>query len=268
MKTFHILNGDCLAEQLKETNLNKDFIICRECLIDGNVSADDLSEFWKVRATFISDTFGADDYHQKVVHELTKIDQIPRDSDVYLWFENDLFCQTNMWFMLSLLSKKVNLKLFRVFPVVENNADIWKGFGVATSESLEKAYETKVVFQAQDIELGVKLWEAYQSQDFVKLKELSKQHSDCFQYLEEVCAAHIDRFPKGNSLGRPERIIREIIEGNSKDFQEVFAEFSAREGIYGFGDLQIKEIFERLAQLPSIALPSAKSSLSFSANSR
>lgn len=246
MKTFHILNGDCLAEQLKVTEINQDFIICRECLIDGNIKANDLFEFWEVRERFISDTFGADDYCQKVVEELTKIQHLPEGSEVCLWFENDLFCQTNMWFMLSLLSKQSNLRLFRVFPVIENDVDIWKGFGVATSEILEKAYKQRVIFQAQDIELGVKLWEAYQSQDFVKLKELSKQNSDCFQYLEEVCQAHIERFPKNDLLGRPERIIREIIETQSKDFKEVFAKFSAKEGIYGFGDLQVKVIFERL----------------------
>lgn len=249
MKTFHILNGDCLAEQLKATKINQNFIICRECLIDGNVSANDLSEFWEVRGEFISGTFGADDYFQKVVQDLTKIQHLPEGSEVCLWFENDLFCQVNMWFMLSLLSKQSKLRLFRVFPVIENDIDIWKGFGVATSEILEKAYAIKVAFQAQDIELGVNLWEAYQSQDFVKLKELSKQNSDCFQYLEEVCQAHIDRFPQDDSLSRPESVIKEIIETQSKDFQKVFAEFSAREGIYGFGDLQVKEVFERLSLL-------------------
>ena len=246
MKKYLILNGDCLAEQLKATKINQDFIICRECLIDGNVSADNLSEFWEVRAEFISDTFGADDYFQKVVEELTKVQHLPEGSEVCLWFENDLFCQTNMWFVLSLLSKQPDLRLFRVFPVIEDESDIWKGFGATTSETLEKAYKQRVAFQAQDIELGVKLWEAYQSQDFVKLKELSEQNSDCFQYLEEVCAAHIERFPKDSSLGRPERVIKKIIAGKPKDFQEVFAEFSIREGIYGFGDLQVKEIFERL----------------------
>jgi hypothetical protein len=246
MKTFHILNGDCLAEQLKVTKINQDFIICRECLIDGNVSADNLSEFWKVRAKFISEIFGADDYHKKVVLEFAKIKRITKKSEVCLWFENDLFCQTNLWFVLSLLSKQANLKLFRVFPVIENDTDIWKGFGVSTTETLEKAFKSKVIFQLQDIKLGTNLWEAYQSHDFVKLKELSKQNSACFRYLEEVCDAHIDRFPKNNSMNRPEKVIKEIIKSGSNDFQKVFTEFSAREGIYGFGDLQLKEIFKRL----------------------
>eukprot|EP01041_Mallomonas_annulata_P024503 gene24503-45275_t len=118
MKTFHILNGDCLAEQLKVTKINQDFIICRECLIDGNVSADNLSEFWKVRAKFISEIFGADDYHKKVVLEFAKIKRITKKSEA-------------------------NLKLFRVFPVIENDTDIWKGFGVSTTETLEKAFKSK-----------------------------------------------------------------------------------------------------------------------------
>jgi hypothetical protein len=246
MKTFHILNGDHLAEQLKATKINQDFIICRECLIDGNISADNLSEFWELRAKFISETFGADDYCQNVVQELDKIENLPEDSDVCLWFENDLFCQVNMWFVLSLLSHQPHLKLYRVFPVVDNAADIWKGFGISTNKTLEKAYNSKVTFQTKDIELGNNLWAAYQSHNFVKLKELSKQNSACFRYLEEVCDAHIDRFPKNNSMNRPEKIIKEIIKSGSNDFQKIFAEFSAREGIYGFGDLQLKEIFKRL----------------------
>lgn len=246
METYHILNGDCLATQLKATKINQDFIICRECLIDGNVSANNLSEFWKVRAKYISDSFGADNYYEKVVNEFSKIQQLPENSEVCLWFENDLFCQTNMWFILYLLSKRPNLKIFRIFPVIDNDADKWKGFGTATAETLEKAYETKALFQAQDIELGINLWQAYQNQNFVELLALSKQKSVCFQYLEDVCAAHIDRFPKDNSWGRPERVIREIIENTSRTFQEVFVEFSVREGIYGFGDLQVKAIYERL----------------------
>jgi hypothetical protein len=130
--------------------------------------------------------------------------------------------------------------------VIENETDIWKGFGISKTETFEKAYKSKVLFQTQDIELGINLWDAYQCHDFVKLKELSKQNSACFRYLEEVCDAHIDRFPKNNLMNRPEKVMREIIKSGLNDFQKVFAEFSAREGIYGFGDLQLKEIFERL----------------------
>lgn len=247
MTTYHVLNGDCLAEQLRQTAINQNFIVCREALIDGNVKADSLEEFWKIRAKFIVNTYNAsiEDYFDRTVTELDKLIYLPENSEVCLWFENDLFCQVNMWFMLSLLAKQPNLKVFRVFPVIENT-DLWKGFGNANTENLEKAYSSKVQFEKKDIELGVHLWKAFQKSDFEQLKELSKTASVCFEYLEEVCQAHIDRFPTDNSLGRPEKLIFEIIKSQPIDFQEVFQKFSEKEGIYGFGDLQVKSIYEKL----------------------
>jgi hypothetical protein len=64
--------------------------------------------------------------------------------------------------------------------------------------------------------------------------------------LDEVCQAHIDRFPEDQSSGRPERLVEELIQTHSTDFNKVFSEFSEREGIYGFGDLQLKTIYDKL----------------------
>jgi hypothetical protein len=246
MAIYHVLNGDCLAEQLGQTAINQDFIICRECLIDGDVKANNLNDFWKIRAEFIVDSYEAttEDYFEKTVKEFEKLSNLPENLEICLWFENDLFCQVNMWFVLSILLKQANLKVFRVFPI-SGNGDIWKGFGNATSAKLEKAYSSKVQFEQNDLDLGVHLWEAYQKNDFEQLKELSKTHSNCFEYLEEVCQAHLDRFPSNNTLGKPEQLIKELILDKPIEFQEVFQEFSERAGIYGFGDLQVKSIYER-----------------------
>lgn len=240
MAIFHVLNGDCLAEQLRETKINQDFIVCRECLIEGDVFANNLNEFWSIRAKFIAESYKQ--YYEKAVEEFEKLTNLPENSEVCLWFENDLFCQTNMWFVLTLLSNRTNVRLYRVFPVIENITETWKGFGKATPEKLEKAFASKVLFKNKDIELGIKLWNAYQKGDFKELKALSKQESNCFDYLEKVCQAHIDRFPLDSSLSRPEKVLKEIMKTHPSDFNSIFAEFSEQEGIYGFGDLQIKRL--------------------------
>lgn len=247
MATYHILNGDCLADQLKQAKINQDFIICRECLIDGNLHAANLTEFWTIRAEFIAETcnISTDEYFSKTVSEFEKINNLPDNSEVCLWFENDLFCQTNMWFVISILAKNPTLKIFRVLPLVENETDLWKGFGIANAEKLEQAYNSRIRFKIKDIELGSGLWVSYQNDDLNRLKELSKNESDCFEYLEEVCQAQIDRFPLDKTLGRPDRVVKEIIDTTPAEFQLVFSAFSNREGIYGFGDLQLKKIYDR-----------------------
>lgn len=247
MKTYHILNGDCLVDKLRQTKINQDFIICRECLIDGDLSADNISDFWITRANFIADAYGVSskEYFSKTASEFEKLNNVPDNSQICLWFENDLFCQTNMWFVISMLANRPTLKLFRIFPIIENDADTWKGFGISNAEKLEKAYTSKIQFTLKDIELGKSLWTAYQNNDLSKLKILSQKQSGCFKYLEKVCQAHIDRFPVSNSMGRPSKVVKEIIETKSTNFEDVFSEFSTQQGIYGFGDLQLKNIYDR-----------------------
>ncbi len=250
MITYHILNGDCLAEQLSHTKINQNLIICRECLIDGDLYAGNIADFWTIRAKFITDTYNSspEEYFSKTVSEFEKLNNLPVNSEVCLWFENDLFCQTNMWFVISLLANNPSLKIFRVFPIIENNEDTWKGYGIADTEKLEQAYYSKIQFTLKDIGLGKNLWTSYQNGDLIKLKELSKEQSDCFDYLEEVCQAHIDRFPLDKTLGRPDKVVKEIIDTISSEFQIVFSEFSEREGVYGFGDLQVKSIYDKQMQ--------------------
>lgn len=250
MAIYYVLNGDCLAEQLRKTTINQDFIVCRECLIDGIVKADNLDDFWKIRAKFIVDSYDAsmDDYFERTVKEFEKLSNLPENSEVCFWFENDLFCQVNMWFVLSMLPKQADFKVFRVLPILENG-DIWKGFGNATPAKLEKAYSSKIQFEQKDIDLGIHLWEAYRKNNFEQLTELSTTRSNCFEYLEEVCQAQIDRFPKNKSLGKPEQLVKDILKSKSIEFQEVFREFSERAGIYGLSDLQVKSIYERQINL-------------------
>ncbi len=250
MATYHILNGDCLAEQLRQTKINQDFIVCREVLMEGDVAAKNFDEFWTVRAQFIANTYGVsrEEYYSKTVSELQKLNHLPENAEVCLWFENDLFCQVNMWFVISMLYSSTKLKIYRVFPVIETTADIWKGFGISRAEHLEQAYHSKILLQPKDVALGNTLWTAYKKGDFQKLKETSQIKSDAFEYLEGVCQAHIDRFPTNGKPGRPDQVVKELLDLGTTKFHEIFAEFSRREGIYGFGDLQLKTIYKRQMQ--------------------
>lgn len=244
--SYHILNGDCLEIQLKQTKINSKLIIFRECLIEGPLTAFSTDSFLDMRAEFIAGTFNISvaDYFRKSAEEIRKIETIPENAEVYLWFENDLFCQVNMWFVISLLSGRSDLKLYRVFPKKEQE-EHWTGFGTADSAELEQCFNEKVRFSPDDIKSGSDLWSAYQKENPEKLIKLSEHPSDCFKYLPEVCRAHCDRFPQDGSLGKPERLVLELIRTHSKDFPEVFSEFSKRAGIYGFADTQIRRIYDR-----------------------
>jgi hypothetical protein len=244
---YNILNGDSLAYSFPDTKIEGDVIVVREGLIEGDLSGDNLHDFWQSRAKHIGIT--ETEYHSKVVKEFEKIRNAPDDSAFNLWFEYDLFCQVNMWFVISLInSLPIKKKVFAVYTsyLDKTNKHFWNGFGPANSDELKVCYANKIPLNEADINFGKDLWEAYKNGNLEELTDLSKDQSLVFPYLQEVVKAHVDRFPKDGTKGRPEKVIEDIIKNISTDFHKVFKEFWNRESIYGFGDTQLKHLYDKV----------------------
>lgn len=245
---LHLLNGDQLAYQLQGASFFQRQLVFREALIVGPVTSSSLDEFWKTRSEFISSSYGitAEEYRQKTTLEIERLHSLPEDTEICLWFEDDLFCQLNLWFLLSVLADRPKFKLCRVFPPTSTAENRWDGFGRATPDSLKDCYQARVRLTPSDIALGKALWEAYSSQDWKEFNSLSRQPSPCFQLLEEVGQAQLDRLPGSDGLGKPERILHEILTRGVTEFSQLFQEFNRQAGSYGFGDLQVKEMVNSL----------------------
>jgi hypothetical protein len=235
---YHVLAGDALAADFKKSNINGEIIVCRECLVEGDLQSDNLENFWDVRARFIETGYGeaAGSYRKNVVVEFEKLCNLPENAEVNLWFEYELFCQANMWFCLSLLQNN-HLEIYRVAPVVRDKNDIWKGFGNLEKEDLEKCYAERIRFSAADTMLGAELWQAFQNKKFDDLKKLGAIKLECFPKLAEVCEAAIE------IETRPKETLQKIT-ADETDFNRIFARFGEIEGVYGFGDSQVKRILE------------------------
>jgi hypothetical protein len=242
--TYHILNGDALTDRFVATGLRGEILVAREALISGPLDGNTLDEFYETRASYHSNE-DKNFYPSYAVSQFEKMLAAPNDSEFNLWFGYDLFCQVNMWFILSLLNDMpVSKEVYTVYPSHLKSEDVWKDFGGATATVLLDCFNNRIAFDEDDILLGKKLWFAFKDNDLIELERLSNESSDCFPYLKEVCRAHIERYPFGN--GRPERVIEEIISTGHSDFSTVFRRFFEREGIYGFGDVQLKEIYDNV----------------------
>jgi hypothetical protein len=222
---LHVLNGDALADDF---NLEGEIVICRECLIEGETNANSLEDFWKLRAEFIEKTYGENNYFDKVVREFEKLQNVSANDEVNLWFGNELFCQTNLWFCLSLLEKS-NAKIYRVFP----DSDNWN----CRFDDLEGCFKNRKKLSAEDLQLGVALWNAYHVIYPKEFIELSETISPIFPHLNEVCDAEMFKST------RPRIILSQI---SATDFDEIFKQFSAKAAIYGYGDLQVKNILKTM----------------------
>ena len=239
----HVLNGDCLLEQFPK-NIPGEFIICRECLVEGPVGAQNLDIFWKQRASFIEESYGfaKELFIEKTVNELAKLTNISEDSEINLWFENDLFCQVNLWFVMHRLAN--SKKTSNVYWVRPLNLG-WTVFADLSESELEKSFEQRVKLEINEIELFSSLWENYCQNNFSVLAEIADKLSARFNELPKVIKAHVERFAPKGELGKPEQIIAELVEkAGTRDLKVIFNAFRAFNDIYGFGDLQVKRLLK------------------------
>lgn len=216
-------------------------LVMRECLVDGDVMASSLAELLEVRARFMASypDCTVEEYYEKAASQIRLISSIPIDVDVCLWFEDDLFCQVNLWFTAWLLKDHHQLSLVRP------EDSLRYGFSGLDEAGLRKAHENGTDIPAEAMADFSKLWEYYQSEDMESLLTIGTKWQDDFPFLLPAIHAHRNRFPKDGSPGYPTALIEELIaELNTKSFGPVFQEFCRRTPIYGFGDLQVKRLFD------------------------
>ena len=105
-KQVHLLNGDALLARFPKT-INGEKLICRECFVEGPVESKTLADLFKQRAIYLNQQYGEfieHDYNSHVADEFYDLIRFAEDNNpLILWFEDDLFCQVNLWFSLSLL---------------------------------------------------------------------------------------------------------------------------------------------------------------------
>jgi hypothetical protein len=239
---YNVIPGDSLAFNFAEIGIGGETIVCRECFVVGPIDGSDPDEFWDARARFISSEYGEDPiaYHETVADELERLNDVASGDEVNLWFEYELFCSVNLWFMINIL-QGADAKIFRVEPILLSEETKWEGFGRLSSNELKECYKRRRRLTPEDMELGCALWNSYKSRDSKKLLGLAKTAAPNFPYLKDVCtaAAEIET--------QPEKIVLDIVSSGTNDFADIFAEFTRSAGVYGFGDLQVRRLVERTA---------------------
>lgn len=239
---FHVLPGDSLVEEFKKTGIDGEIVVFRDAMIAGPIDAETPFEFWDQRARFVLAEYFEDeiDYHERVADEIERLSSVEAEDEILLWFEYELFCSVNMWFCISLLADS-GASIYRVEPIVLSKANKWKGFGQLGPDELQRCYEAKQLLTDADIKLGTDLWNAYRTQDHAQLLVLANSATPRFPYLVDVCKAAIEQDTM------PKRILSEIVAEGIGEFDQIFPEFTRRAGVYGFGDLQVERLLDKLS---------------------
>ena len=222
-------------------------IVLRETFIEGPLSSEISEAFWNDRAAYLHKQYGseADEYAEKSQRELLQIKQIERNASVNLWFEHDLFCQCNLWFTCHLLVERAFTgKALLVLPLNKPGVDMWLGFGSHSEDDLKQAFEERLILSPRELKTLARCWVAYAEGRSEDLKVLLEELKRILPYSEDIYEAHIARLEKPS---RPLMALSDIKRKlNTTDFGTVFREFSGSQGIYGFGDLQVKAFCDEL----------------------
>jgi hypothetical protein len=235
---YHILNGDALLSMFPKS-IPGERISFRECLVDGPVSPKEGEELWQLREAFIKQNYpeGASiDYKTYSYQEILKIKAIPADSQIFCWFEEDLFCQVNLWFVFNYLKTHpavVNL----VLPYPDSPYH----FSALSERELVESYEKKAkkLSQRERAVLG-DLWIHYQQNNVFEALKIANLFIERFPFLKPAVESWRDMIPIGDFPGKPVQTLLKIREEMGEtDFSSVFREFQKRLPIYGFGDTQV-----------------------------
>jgi hypothetical protein len=178
----HILNGDCLQYVLQAENA----LVVREMLVEGPLKADSEESFFHLRADYLEKTYGipASEYQQKTVSEFKKMHHIPKHSEVYLWFDFDLYCFVHLLFIIELLQADKTLDLYLVRPLRKRKFRIWRGFDLHTKDDLMQAFSQKTKLSRNDIQAFRHIW-----------KRLGKNGSGLHHRLVPFLHKHLQDYP-------------------------------------------------------------------------
>jgi len=178
---LHVLNGDATAAVFPDP-LPGERAVWRDIMMEGPADSDIAT-----RAAWLAPRLGVtpDAYEQRWREGLAMLARAKEHDEVVLWFERDLFCAINLWFVLARLdAPRVSL----VFPEV--NDDV-RGLGALEPSVFPLLFEQRSALSARDVGDARALWRAYAEPDPRHLA----RHEPIFPFARAAIRLHCGRFP-------------------------------------------------------------------------
>lgn len=239
----HILNGDSLLERFP-ASFSGQRLVMRECLIDGDTCAVELEKIIAERNNYLAkyDQQGDNFYMLQVAPQLRAISQLTSEHNVYCWFEYDLFCQLNFWFVCWLLDKYSSVT--RIYLVVPNKGNEFS-FAHMTNEDLELASQNAELLNIAELKVLAQYWQCVQDKNIEKLVQLQKEYG--YEFSKIAVQAEVAMQPDSSGLGKPQRVLKNIIDQQPNlSFGQAFQQFCKELPEYSYGDLQVMSMFKEL----------------------
>jgi hypothetical protein len=265
---LHIHNGDSSADTARLSSMPGEHIAWREALIDGPTPAGVSGAEWReLRARHLteSDAVDAAETERGLGVQEVQLASYSEHDEVILWFEHDLFCQTNLIYLLNWYSERTlgNTKLSLIcigeFPGRQN----FRGLGELNPEQLASLFDGRHEVSEAEKTLAGAAWESYCSPDPNAIQTLLETDTSAMPFLKPALQLHLERFPSvSNGLGRIQNRSLEFIQKGVRNFVDLFPRFGDSEPIYGLGDSQFWNSLRSMseAQEPLVSIKGGNTS--------
>jgi hypothetical protein len=271
---LHILNGDATAAVFADAKLSGDVLVWCDILVEGPLTAG-----WTKpaalasRAAYLAERFGIDaaQYVSGVHAQEDGLASALKHDEVVLWFEQDLFCAVNLWYVLAWFARRPAARLSLVYPPT----DEVRGLGVRAPAELSALYGERRPVTTPMLALGRRAWEAYTdadprvagslasggspvsrgslaSQSSVSQRSSVPQENAALPFVREALRCHFGRFPSvGTGLNEVEAATLDALAGGAQRFGDLFRAVTADE--HGMGDVQLAACVRGLAPLVNLS---------------
>jgi hypothetical protein len=257
---IHIVNGDAIVPILEKSGIGGEIVVWREMLCEGPLTNEVASDdFWKNRYHFFKENFEISKltYFDKTIKELLKVEDPPKDAELVLWFEYDLFCQINLMALCSYLLQNFRKDILYRLVCTGKVKDSKKLQSLASfsAEDFVKLYENKIKISRDNLLFANTCWQLFVENNPEKLKQFNFAKKSKFQYFQLAINQHLKRFPEANGLNETQQKILEIISETALTKAEIvdsLLSWQAQNTVYGFTNVLYEYYIKKLDQYYTI----------------
>ena len=241
---LHVLNGDETASVFARAGIAGHMLVWRDILCEGPVMPE--IEAASERAAYLARhlEIDADDYLRAWRAERAALDAAGDEDEVILWFEQDLFCAVNLWYVLTHLRDGPAVSL--VYP----SLDDVRGLGAAEPAELTALFDVRHPLRADAVRRGRMAWQAYASATPAEAQAQIRAGDGPLPFVPAALRRHLARLPAlATGLNEIEETALHEVAGGSHPFPAVFSAVIAREPMrrHGMGDVQLAATLRALA---------------------
>jgi len=223
---LHLLNGDALAQAFARAGLPGDVLVWRDILVEGPVAPD--GALTDARVAYLAERFEIppEAYRRGWRAQTTGLGAAAAHDEIVLWFEQDLFCAVNLWFVLAALARAgAGPRVSLVYP----ERDDAGGLALQPPEGFAARFESRAALGAGTLALGRRVWEAYAAADPREAIALAAEDDGALPFVRTALRVHFGRFPsRSNGLNEVEATTLGLLKRRPLEFSALFAAVTAQ----------------------------------------